>query len=497
MIHPPSRRRLLGTATLLCALLNGCAALTNPVGDALPVRLVPEELLGCAKDGSHTIPLTLLEQCPPDAYRLAAGDVLGVYVEGYVYQANVPPPLHIPPLVRSRDQRRDEPASGFPMRVQDDGTIRLPVVGSVTVQGLTVAQAQEAVYNRYVGKDRPIRQPESARISVSLIQPRQYHVLVFRQESTAFNTGPEGFPVPAGKRGLGFEVDLPAYENDVLHALAQTGGLPGLDAYNEVIVMRNCFHNDHEKLAVLELFKLDPGDPNRLLTAEPSGPVIRIPLRLPCGETPHICPDDVVLRSGDVVFIEAREGEFFYTGGLLPPGAHLLPRDHDLDVVEAVALVRGSLFNGAFGGSNLAGNLIQPGIGGPSPTSLVVVRRTPRGGQVKILVDLKRALNDPTERITVQKGDVLILQEMPEEALARWFTQTFLNFNLTSGPPAPVPAGARHGIALRGHPPIGSPFSGGSQNRAALRAAAKRNLLADYPCVDRRSQPRPWFSAAS
>jgi len=34
----------------------------------------------------------------------------------------------------------------------------------------------------------------------------------------------------------------------------------------------------------------------------------------------------------------------------------------------------------------------------------------------------------------VQKGDLLVLQEMPEEALARWVTQTFFNFNFTWEP---------------------------------------------------------------
>jgi hypothetical protein len=131
-----------------------------------------------------------------------------------------------------------------------------------------------------------------------------------------------------------------------------------------------------------------------------------------------------------VVFLEARDEPLFFTAGLLPPAAHVLPRDRDLDVVEAVALARGPLINGAFGGSNLSGDLVKPGIGNPSPTHLVVLRRTPGGGQVPIAVDLCRALNEPSERILVKAGDVLILQEQPEEALARYFSQTFFNFDM-------------------------------------------------------------------
>jgi hypothetical protein len=61
---------------------------------------------------------------------------------------------------------------------------------------------------------------------------------------------------------------------------------------------------------------------------------------------------------------------------------------------------------------------------------LVVLRRTPGGGQVPIVVDLRDALRHPEERLLVRAGDVLMLQEKPSEALARYVTQTFFNFNL-------------------------------------------------------------------
>ena len=48
-----------------------------------------------------------------------------------------------------------------------------------------------------------------------------------------------------------------------------------------------------------------------------------------------------------------------------------------------------------------------------------------------IRVDLNRALVDARERIRVLPGDVLILQETPGEAIARYFTQIF-KFNFSS-----------------------------------------------------------------
>src|SRR5208282_1258501 len=116
--------------------------------------------------------------------------------------------------------------------------------------------------------------------------------------------------------------------------------------------------------------------------------------------------------------------------GLLPAGEHILPRDYDLDVVKAIARVRGPLINGAYGTNNLSGTLIEPGIGGPSPSLLTVLRRAPDGSSVNIYVDLNRAMCDARERILVHPGDVLILQEKPSEAMSRYVTQTFFNFNV-------------------------------------------------------------------
>src|ERR1044072_7204195 len=98
--------------------------------------------------------------------------------------------------------------------------------------------------------------------------------------------------------------------------------------------------------------------------------------------------------------------------------------------MEAIAQVHGSLYNGAFGGSNLSGTLIAPGLGSPSPSLLTVLRRVPNHGQVAIAVDLRAAMRHPQERLVIQPGDKLVLQEKPAETLARYMSQTVFNFNI-------------------------------------------------------------------
>src|SRR5262249_17246123 len=138
------------------------------------------------------------------------------------------------------------------------------------------------------------------------------------------------------KRGTGYNLELPAYENDVLNALTRSGGLPGLDARNEVIIYRTPERGAGRDPTPMQWpqqclpFSLDglPGMDGNMR-------VLRIPLRLPSGTPIPFQPEDIVLRTGDIVFVPSRDAEVFYTGGLLVSGQYPLPRDYDLDVVAA------------------------------------------------------------------------------------------------------------------------------------------------------------------
>jgi hypothetical protein len=414
---------------LLCVLAGGCAAWTNPVANGIPVRRLPQELVaGRARDQMQTIPLTLLRQAPSKEYRLAPQDVLGIFIDGVLpltspEQALPQPPVYFPSQFEPL-RAGLSPALGFPIPVRDDGTISLPLAKPLPVAGLTVEQATEAIRRVYL--DAGILQEGRERIIVNLMQTRLVRVTVFRQEVGGFTGGVRGFISSSSeKQGTGHIVDLRAYENDVLNALASTGGLPGLDAYDSIYIFRG---GQTDSALTNRLQTLPPGE-NPLTLADLHVPTVRIPTRWPRYQPLPFDPRDVILESGDVVFLEARVHDLFYTGGLLPAGEHELPRDYDLDVLEAVAQVRGTLLNGAFGGSNLSGELLNPGIGNPSPSLLTVIRRTPGGGQVPIKVDLNRALRDPRERILVQPGDVLVLQETPGEALSRYLSDVF-NFTI-------------------------------------------------------------------
>jgi hypothetical protein len=227
------------------------------------------------------------------------------------------------------------------------------------------------------------------------------------------------------RHGTGTVVDLPAHENDVLHALARTGGLPGLDAANEVIIQRGHLKSMEEIARLAENGQLQRPPSPAVRTDPAGGEIVRIPLRLPPLMPPPFQPEDVVLYPGDVVFVEARDTEVFYTGGLLPPGEYPLPRDYDLDVVEAIAQIGGPMVNGGLNNNNLSGALVATGLGAPSPKLASVVRHCPDGNRITIVVDLHRAMRNPNENLLLRPGDVVILQETCGQAVGRYFTQVF------------------------------------------------------------------------
>lgn len=422
---PRATRRWLAAACALVtgALVTGCAAVTNPVANGLPVRLLPEELKAENREGYIQTPLTLLRQAPPEAYLLETGDTLGIYIEGVIGTAETPPPVNIP------DSAEMPPSIGYPFPIRADGTISLPYVGSIQVAGMTVETAEQRVVDAYLEKE--ILRPEDKRILVTLMRSRSIRVTVVREDSqqqqtTLRNTSLLGLgttetTIGGGRRSVGQILELPAYENDVLNALARTGGLPGLESTQEVIIQRGYW----SQTAGPDGATAPPiaGD------SSPSDNVTRIPLRLRPGEQVPFGPNDVILHSGDIVTVRGRDPAFFYTGGLLPAGEHPLPMDYNLTVVEAVLKIRGPLLNGGLNTNNLNGAIVGAGVGNPSPNLLTVIRKTPGGGQVTIRVDIDEAIRDPRQNLLVESGDVLILQEAPDQAITRYFTQIFqLNF---------------------------------------------------------------------
>jgi hypothetical protein len=242
---------------------------------------------------------------------------------------------------------------------------------------------------------------------------------VIREESG----GQEG----VSKRGTGKVVDLPAYENDVLHALNETGGMPGTDAKNEILIYRGLFNSGVDADTIL----------NEVCQGDCDDPCF-------CNETPlPDPPNDIILNEGDIVIIRSRDRETFTTAGVLGGGQFPLPRDKDLDILGAIALANGPLGSAGSGLGGLGnGNNGGGGGGGGGqrgnqfcqPSEAVVVRELACGNSISIKVDLNRAIENPQERILIQPNDVVLVRYTLCEEVGNVLLNAFqINYLLGAG----------------------------------------------------------------
>lgn len=392
-------RRFFGLyAVLITGLSTGCAAMSNPVADGIPVSRLPEEVLGRRKADMQPIDLTLLRRKEPDPYRLDKGDLLAIVAGDLFAPENSPIPVNAP------DINNPEASSGFPVPVRDDGTISLPstseLITPMNVKGKTLVEAEEMIKKQIV--DAGLFKAGKFKVSVQLARRRKYRVYVQREDTQQVPiTGATGGALFSNKKGAGATIYLDEGRNDVLNALNLAGGPPGLDAKNEIVIQRGSF---------------DPADPKKNIT--------RIPLRMFPDDKLQISEADITLRDGDIVLVEATQTEFYSTGGVIQSRQWQIPRDYDLPVLQALAIAAAPVVNGGFTQNAFVAQAFSTGLGTPSPSLCTILRKMPNGQQLNIRVDLDRALRDPRENINILAGDFIILQERPGDAVVRYLTQT-------------------------------------------------------------------------
>ncbi len=413
---------------LVLATNVGCH-LVSSARHAVPAFRLDPTLTGSPKESLAPLPYAMLGQDAVNEHIIGAGDTLSIYVYGVLPPNRDATPIaqrtqtvnqqYYPPNGAEEGSR-----TGVPIHVDSSGGIELPLVKTINVAGLTLPAATEKILQAY--RQDNVLQQGRERVTVDLYNARVKRIIVLREDSPS---APVSMVTPGNNnvihRGSGQVIDLPIYENDVLHALASTGGLPGTDAKRELWVIRSTPNSDLTYLSC---------DQIRLWTEDVDGElsgadIIRIPLvGCPGGVLPF-SKNDVILNDGDVLYVP-RRSEHFVSGGLLPGARIPLPRDSDVDVLEAIALANGSV-GGPLGQSGAVLKNGSPGFM-REPTRVVILRKLPDGRQMPIRVDLDRVVRNEKERILIQPDDVVMLYFKPSAALLNG-ALNFVNFNIRPG----------------------------------------------------------------
>jgi hypothetical protein len=422
---------------VVCVLMGlslsaGCMTFTSY---AIPADRVPEALRGPSKGERVPLNLALLGQDQPRDYVIAPGDILGVYVKGLIPPTVDAPIPFVPPQASLNNVyyppsgQNYTPAVGLPLEVNTAGELELPELGAVRLEGLTISQATELIARQTV--KRKISQPGKEYAYLTLIRKRVVRILVIRDDirSDGAIFLNKSSPLYA-KHGVGQVIDLPAYENDVLHAITNGGGLPGFDAYNEIWVLRRDKIESSNMTQLWDPTQFPDGIPTNMIEESCVGIATKLPLWLPPCQSPEFNKEDVILNEGDVVFVRARTTEVFYTGGLLAGGPVPMPRDHDIDIIEAISLANMGV--GGVGGQSGV-TIVKSGAGPGNilpPSRALIIRKLPNNQQIAIRVDLNQAQRDRKHRIIVQPQDFISLHYTPGQIVGNSILNVF-NVNYT------------------------------------------------------------------
>ena len=218
---------------VFCSVLE--AQILNRPIPAVPANQLPRSY----SQPTVTSPVNaaLLRNKPSNKYFLDEGDVLGIFIEGVLGNIDESPPVQIP-----GPNSNLPPSLGFPIPVREDGTISLPLVDPISVRGLTIIQVEDLIKSRYIDRDRPILTPRN-RILVSLMRKRTVNVYVIRgdeSQSAGLSRARNGVVNQRSDQSRrSNRLQLPAGDNDLLNALSQTGGLPGVNARSDVKIYRS------------------------------------------------------------------------------------------------------------------------------------------------------------------------------------------------------------------------------------------------------------------
>jgi len=271
-------------------------------------------------------------------YTVAVGDVLSIRMYGLMEDRYAPTTLEL--------------------RVQDDGTIQMPVVGPVRVSGLSLREIEQAIMAAHkpgVVKDLSVY--------VQLVAPETTTVLVL---------GAVASP------GL---VRLKHNERNLLYALAAAGGFGSTATAGGF------------SSATSGRIHLQPIRPERQPATYNLSDINDV--RLALASEP--------LESGDMVIVEPAEATAVYVTGLVnAPGPVPVPVNGSLSLVRTIA---------AAGGVR---DFLDP----PEAT---LWRRLADGQQVRVKVNLADVLGGRSPDIALRAGDVLDVPHTPETRFREWF----------------------------------------------------------------------------
>jgi polysaccharide export outer membrane protein len=322
-----------------------------------PTQL-PPEFLAHQVHSAQRLNLTRFARTGTNSQQISAGDQLQVAI--------------------TTGLESDDQAEWPPIRVDDQGSVDLPLVGAVEIAGLDLAAAEQRI------RDESVRRAiyRAPNVSVSLVKRRTNRVTVV------------GAVVEGGVR------ELPAADCDLFAAIVAAGGLSD-DASTVVEIRHPSVSPPETSLASFPL--TGPPVPNASLE--------RIDLvELERAES------DAQLEDGAVVMVLPQAPRTIQVIGLVnKPSQIEMPADQDVRMLDAIAQAGGLTLQIA--------------------NKVHVIRQVPgRDAPVVIETTIRDAKSQAHANILLAAGDVVSVEETPSTFTVEML-RSFIRFGFTSSIP--------------------------------------------------------------
>lgn len=320
---------------------------------------LPAECLATTIHSAQRLDLTRLSQAAVDSQEIFPGDLLQVSIVTGLETAEQP----------------DWP----PVRVSEQGTIELPLVGSIKVAGLNLDQAEKLVRAESIQRGYY----QSPQVSVSMAERRRNCVTV---------TG--AVKEPGVK-------ELTAPGCDLFAAIVAAGGLT--DDASTLVEVRQQAQTTEDTHSV-----------NRQVSfAEPSTDQLSEQIDL---ANPGLARRNLRLRDGAVVMVHPRPNRTVQVIGLVREPQQLkMPDDQEMRLLDAVAQAGGLTLQVA--------NKVR------------VIRRVPgRNEPVVIQTTIRAAKSSGSSNLLLAAGDVVSVEETPLTFSVEML-RSFIRFGFSSSIP--------------------------------------------------------------
>lgn len=298
---------------------------------------LPQQYVAKPRVGLSDIDLSQLARSAPPTEMLHPGDTITVAI------------------VTGMEERE---APAHELRIGDDGTVGVPLVGPVRLAGMTLTEAEKAIASE--GQNRGLY--VNPNVTVSIVKPRSVRVTV------------------AGAVNKPATYDLPASNSTLLAALTMAEGL-SMDA-ETVVEIRTPTRNVPGQGGVQQASY--PGAETNPLSAT----------RVDLTKASEYSAESLELRDGSVVMVPSKTpGTISVLGLVKSPGNFELPDGRETYLLDAVAMAGGTTLSVA--------------------NRVLVTRRTADGSLVTISSSLTDAKANGAANLLLAEGDIVNIEETP------------------------------------------------------------------------------------